>query len=192
MGLPARIGSQKRALPAGARRRLWKRSLPRRKRKKKRRRRPTAPAVQSQPRQPGPGLNVPEPGGAADWFGSGGRTIQHPRRVTGRWGPNRLGCHSLERERGKPFLLGDRAGTRLRGREMGRPSRGGSISVAQHQPDGVRLLLGRARGLCKTLRRLSVTGTRGLQCSLNSSTPVGPTEEGATCRTVRPHSTVGL
>ena len=93
--------------------------------------------------------------------------IQHPQRVTGRGGPNRLGCHILERERGKPFLLGDRAGTGLRGREMGRPSRDGSIRVAQHQPDGVRLLPGRARGLRETHGRLSVTGPRGLQRSLS-------------------------
>ena len=91
-----------------ARRRLWKRSLPLRKRKK---RRTTAPAMQSEPRSPDPGLNVPEPGGAADWSGSGGRAIQHPRHVTGCCGPNRLGCHILERQRGKPFLFGDRAGT---------------------------------------------------------------------------------
>ena len=48
---------------------------------------------------------------------------EHPRRVMECWGPNRLGCHILERERGKPFQLGDRAGTGLRGCEMGRPSR---------------------------------------------------------------------
>ena len=88
-------------------------------------------------------------------------------RVTGRWRPNRLGCHILERERGKPFLLGDRAGTGLRGREMIRPSRGGSIRVAQHQPDGVRLLPGRAHGLREKLGRLSDTGFRRLQRSLN-------------------------
>ena len=38
---------------------------------------------------------------------------------------------------------------------MGRPSRGGNICVAQHQPDGVRLLLGRALSLRETLGRLS-------------------------------------
>ena len=118
-----------------ARRRLWKRSLPLRKRKK--RRRTTVPAMQSEPRPPGPGLNVPELGAAADWSGSCGRAIKHPRHVTGCWGPNRLSCHILERQCGKPLLLADRAGTGLRGREMGRPSHGGSIRVAQHQPDGV-------------------------------------------------------
>ena len=145
-------------------RRLWKRSFPLRKRKK---RRTTAPAVKPEPRQPGRGLIVPEPGGAADWSGSGGRAIQLPRRVTEWWGPNRLGCHILERQGMKLFLVGNRAGTGIRGREMGRPSRGGSIRVTQYQPNGVRFLHGRARGLRETPGRLSVTGPRGIQRFLN-------------------------
>ena len=147
-----------------ASRRLWKRSFPLRKRKK---RRTTAPAVKPEPRQPGRGLIVPEPGGAADWSGSGGRAIQLPRRVTECWGPNRLGCHILERQRVKLFLVGNRAGTGICGREMGRHSRGGSIRVTQHQPNGVRFLHGRASGLRETPGRLSVTGPRELQRSLN-------------------------
>ena len=52
--------------------------------------------------------------------------------------------------------------------ERGRaPSRGGSIRVAQHQPDGVCLLPEGARGLHEKLGRLSVTLPRGLQRSLN-------------------------
>ena len=115
--------------------------------------------------------------------------IQHSRRVTGRWGPNRLGRHILERERGKSLRLGDRAGTGLCGSEMGRPSRSGRLRVAQHQPDGVRLLPGRTRGLRQTFGRLSVIGPRGLQRSLNG---VRLPEGGATCRTGRSHLTSGL
>ena len=138
-----------------ARRRLWKRSLPRRERKE--RRRTTATAVQSQTRPPGSGLNVLEPDNVLVAV-----AIQHSRRVTGRWGPNRLGRHILERERGKSLRLGDRAGTGLCGSEMRRPSRSGRLHVAQHQPDGVRLLPVRTRGLRQTFGRLSVIGPRGL------------------------------
>ena len=38
--------------------------------------------------------------------------------------------HILERDREKPLLFGDRAGTGLCGRELGRPGRGGRLCVA--------------------------------------------------------------
>ena len=143
--------------------------------------------MQSQPRPLGSGLNVLEPDVAADCSGSGGHTAFPTRH--GRWRSNRLGRHILERERGKSLRLGDRAGTGLCGSEMGRPSRSGRLRVAQHQPDGVRLLPGRTRGLRQTFGRLSVIGPRGLQRSLNG---VRLPEGGATCRTGRSHLTSGL
>ena len=80
---------------------------------------------------------------------------------------DRLGRHILERDRAKPLLLGDRAGTGLRGRQMRPAGRGGRLRVAQHQPDGIRFLPGRTRGLRKAFGRLSLTGALRFQRSHN-------------------------
>ena len=81
---------------------------------------------------------------------------------------DRLGRHILERNRAKPLLLGDRAGTGLRDRQIRPAGRGGRLRVAQHQPDGIRLLPGRTRGLRKAFGRLSLTGALRFQRSHNS------------------------
>ena len=57
---------------------------------------------------------------------------------------------------------------------MGRRDRGGRLRVAQHQPDGIRLFLGRTHGLREAFGRLSFTGPRGIQRSLNG---VGLTQD---------------
>ena len=81
---------------------------------------------------------------------------------------DRLGRHILERNRAKPLLLGNRAGTGLRDRQIRPAGRGGRLRVAQHQPDGIRLLPGRTRGLRKAFGRLSLTGALRFQRSHNS------------------------